>query len=310
MTEGVPSAHLRLDALIASARGLGAPALAIVYPVDAAPLIAAAEAAALGLLRPVLVGPAARIASAAMLAQVDIQGWRMVDTEDDPARTGAAAAARATALAKAGEVAGLVKGSLHSDTYLRAAFAKGAGLRTARRISHAFWFDCPRYHKPLIVADAVVNIAPNTLKKQHIIANAVSFAHSVGIAVPKVAIVSAVETPTAAVPTSVEAGALVAWARDNVANAIVEGPFAMDNAISLEAARIKGLRSEVAGDADILIVPNAETGNILYKSLVYLGGAECAGLVLGATVPIVLTSRADSARARVASCALAVLNIE
>lgn len=296
------ASHPRLAALIASARTAHPPAMAMVYPVDAAPLQAAQEAAAAGLVQPVLVGPRVRIQAVADQLKIDVGNWRIVDTEDAPR----AAADASVALARGGEVAALAKGSLHSDDLLRAVIAKSSGMHTDSRLSHCFWFDVPSYHKPLMIADAVVNVAPNLLKKQAIVANAVAFAARVGVPWPKVAILSAVETPTPAIPTTMEAAQLIAWCKDNVPTAQIDGPFAFDNAISRRAAQVKGITSAVAGDADLLLVPNLEAGNILYKSLVYMGHAECAGLVLGAKVPIVLTSRADSALARVGSCALAV----
>ncbi len=305
------SAHPRLDALIGRARDCidaerDPPALAIVYPVDAAPLQAAADAAQAGLITPVLVGPAARIQAAASARGISLAAWRVVDTEDVPR----AAADAAVSLARDGDVFALAKGSLHSDDLLRAVIAKSSGMHTKRKLSHAFVFDCPAYHKLLIVADAVVNISPSTRRKQDIIANATAFGQALGIAWPKLAILSAVETPTPLIPTTTEAAGLIAWAKEEIPAAQIDGPFAFDNAISKRAAEVKKIASTVAGDADILIVPNLEAGNILYKSLVYMGGAECAGLVLGAKVPIVLTSRADTPKARVASCALAILMMQ
>jgi phosphate acetyltransferase len=297
------AAHPRLDALVARAAHCGRRTMAVVYPTDEASLRAALDADALGFCKPVLVGPEVMIRAAAVQARIDITACTIVNTDPAPG----AAAEVAVALARTGEVSGLVKGGLHSDDLLRAVIAKSSGLHTTRRLSHAFVFDCPRYEKLLIISDAVVTVMPSLLKKQYILANAVAFAIALGIAAPKAAILSAVETPTPAIPNTVEAAALIAWAHANLPAAQVDGPFAFDNAISKRAAQIKGIHSAVAGDADILLMPNLEAGNILYKSLVYMGGAECAGLVLGAKVPIVLTSRADSPRARVASCALAAL---
>jgi phosphate acetyltransferase len=296
------SSHPRLAALTARAAGAKLP-MAFVYPVDAGSLQAVADAEAGGIVTPFVVGPRARMEAMAREHHLATGQWQWIDTEDVPR----ASADAAVALAREGRVRALAKGSLHSDDLLRAVIAKNSGMHTDSRLSHAFWFDCPRYDKPLIVADAVVNVAPNIVKKKAIIANAVAFAQAIGLAHPKVAILSAVETPTPAIPTTIEAATLIDWAKTYVPAAQIDGPFAFDNAISLHAAQIKGIVSPVAGQADILIVPNLEAGNILYKSLVYMGGAECAGLVLGARVPIVLTSRADSPAARVASCALAAI---
>ena len=202
----------------------------------------------------------------------------------------------------------MMKGSLHTDELMGAAVASKGGLRGARRISHVFVIDVPGHPRPLLIADAVINILPDLAAKRDIVQNAVDFARAIGISLPRVAILSAVETVNPAIAGSADAPALIEMARaGGISGAIVDGPFAMDNAISAEAARIKGIHSEVAGQPDILLVPGLEAGNILYKALVYLARGECAGLVLGAKVPIVLTSRADSIESRVASCALALL---
>ena len=213
------------------------------------------------------------------------------------------------ALAREGVVAALMKGSLHTDEYLGAIVHRSAGLRLREsRISHAFVFDLPRYHKLLALADCVVNIAPKPRTKQHILGNAVRLLRALGVAEPKVGIVTAVETVMAAIPATLDAQMLVEAARaGEFGAAIVEGPFGFDNAFSAEAARIKGMTSKVAGDADLLLMPDLNAGNMLYKSFVYVGGADCAGLVLGVQVPVILTSRADSQLARLASVALAVL---
>lgn len=258
-----------------------------------------------GIARPLLVGARELIARAAGAAQVDAGRFEAIDTAAGPKE----AAARAVALAGDGVAAALMKGSLHTDEYLGAIVSRGGGLLLRdTRVSHAFLFDLPRYHKLLALADCVVNVAPKPRAKHHILANAVQLLHTLGIAEPKVAVVTAVETVTEAIQATVDARLLVeASLNGEFGPAIVEGPFGFDNAFSAEAARIKGLKSHVAGDADLMVMPDLNAGNMLYKSFVYVGGAECAGLVLGVKVPVVLTSRADSQLARLASVALAVL---
>lgn len=301
-----PSSHPRLDTLVARARmgpaGDG-PAVALVYPCDALALQAAAAIEAAGIARPVLVGPREAIARAAAHAGIDVQRFEIAASVDVPAE----AAARAAALARAGAVQVLMKGSLHTDELMSAVVRRDGGLRGERRVSHAFVFDLPRYPKLLALADCVVNIAPDLRTKRDILSNAVELLQRIGVAVPKVGIVAAVETVNPAIPATLDAQALVAVARTDWPQACVEGPFGFDNAVSAEAARIKRIDSQVAGDADLLLMPDLNAGNMLYKSFTYIGGGDCAGLVLGARVPVVLTSRADSLRARVASVALAVL---
>jgi phosphate acetyltransferase/phosphate butyryltransferase len=301
------SEHPRLTELVARARERarhGAPALALVHPGDALAMQAAAAIRDAGIARPLLVGEHEEILSAAAQAEVDVGGFEIVAT----ATGGPAAAKRATALARDGVVAMLMKGSLHTDELMSAVVAKTDGLRGEGRITHAFVFDLPRYHKLLALADCVVNIAPNPKTKQHIVGNAVRMLQALGIKEPKVGVVAAVESVNPAIPATLDAQALVqAAAQGAWPGAIVEGPFGFDNAFSAEAARIKKITSRVAGDADLLIMPELNAGNMLYKSFVYVGGGDCAGLVLGAKVPIVLTSRADSAMARLASVALGVL---
>ncbi len=251
-----------------------------------------------------LIGPREAIVRAASSAGVDAAGFEIVATDGGPHE----AAARACELVHGGRVAALMKGSLHTDELMSAVVHKSTGLRGTTRISHAFVFDLPRYRKLLAVADCVVNIAPHLPAKRDILTNAIGLLQRLGIAEPKVGIVAAVETVNAAIPATVDARALVEESRAGAwPGAVVEGPLGFDNAISAEAARTKGIESVVAGDADLLLVPDLNAGNILYKSFVYIGGGECAGLVLGARVPIVLTSRADSLRARIASVALATL---
>lgn len=293
--------HPRLAALVqrAAARESAPPRLGIVWPCDALARDAADAIAAAGIATPVLVGPRARIGAAGFDGRFEI-----VDTGDEPV----AAARAAVALARAGELGVLMKGSLHSDELLSAVVARDAGLRAERRVSHAMWFDLPCYAKPVVLADTVVNIAPDVETKAHILANALDLLRALGTARPKVAIVTAVEVVNPAIPATLDAQALVARARTGeFGDAVVEGPFGFDNAFSAEVARIKGMDSAVAGDADLLLVPDLNAGNMLYKSFVHAAGADCAGIVLGTRVPIVLTSRADSAQARLASAALAVL---
>jgi phosphate acetyltransferase/phosphate butyryltransferase len=304
----VGHAHPHLHALIQRARSEAHAAaqrtLGIVYPCDAAALVAAARVVDEGIARPLLIGPREAILRAAGAAEIDAARFEIVATADGPR----AAAEHATVLARAGAVDALMKGSLHTDELMASIVHKGTGLRGASRISHAFLFDLPRYPKLLGLADCVVNIAPHLPAKRDILGNAIGLLQRLGIARPKVGIVAAIETVNPSIPATVDAQALVEMARHGAwPGAIVEGPLGFDNAISREAARIKGIASEVAGDADLLLVPDLNAGNILYKSFVYIGGGECAGLVLGARVPIVLTSRADSLTARLASVALAML---
>ena len=317
-------AHPRLQALIdcACAQAGSQPmALGIVHPCDALALQAARAIADAGIARPVLIGPRAAIQAAAQSAAIDIDRLEILEvspsstamapdagTAKNPDAGGAASARHATALVRDGAIAGLMKGSLHTDELMAAIVDKATGLRGPRRISHAFLFDLPRYHKLLALADCVVNINPNLATKRDIVGNAVALLQRLGIAQPKVAIVAAVETVNPAIPATLDAQALVAMANDGAwPGAIVEGPFGFDNAFSAEAARTKKMVSAVAGDADLMLMPDLNAGNMLYKSFNYVGGGDCAGLVLGAKVPVVLTSRADSLTARLASAALAVL---
>jgi phosphate acetyltransferase/phosphate butyryltransferase len=286
-------------------RAAGAlPVIGLVYPCDALALEAAGAIADAGIARPLLIGPPAVIVNAALACGVSPHRFEIAATTDEPA----AAAERAAALAAEGAIDALMKGSLHTDELMSAVVRKSSGLRGERRISHAFVFDLPRYPKLLAVADCVVNIAPNLPTKRDILANAVELLQRIGIEAPKVGIVAAVETVTHAIPATLDAQALVELSREGAfPGAIVEGPFGFDNVISAEAARIKKMQSRVAGDVDLIVVPDLNAGNILYKSFNYIGGGDCAGLVLGAKVPVVLTSRADSLQARVASVALAAL---
>lgn len=295
--------HQRFNAFISRAAGGTAVTLAVAHPCDAVAVEAAVEAAEAGLVRPILVGPQAKIERAAEAAGVDISGFERVDTPHSDA-----AAAAAVELVRCGKADLLMKGSLHTDELLRAVLDDRLGLKTKRRLSHVYLMDVPRHPKPLLITDAAVNIAPGLSEKRDIVQNAVDLAHVMGTALPKVAVLSAVETVNPAMPSTLEAAALCKMAqRGQITGALVDGPLAFDNAVSLQAAKDKGIVSEVAGDADILVVPDLEAGNMLAKQLTFLAGADAAGVVLGARVPIVLTSRADSARTRLASCAVAVL---
>jgi phosphotransacetylase len=278
---------------------LGAATVAIAWISEI--LVGAIEAAACGLVVPILVGPAARIREIATKSGIDLAGVEIVDVPHSHA-----AADQAVALVREGKAELLMEGSLHSDELLAAVVAQD-GLRTSRRVSHVFVMDIPTYHKVLIVTDAAINIAPTLDDKADICGNAIDLAIALGIARPKVAILAAVETVTSKMPSTIDAAALCKMAeRGQISGGVLDGPLAFDNAISKEAARIKNITSEVAGDPDILLVPDLEAGNILAKQLTFLANADSAGLVLGARVPIILTSRADSVRARIASCAIAM----
>jgi len=261
------------------------------------------EAGQKRLIVPILVGPIAKIREIAKKAGIDLGKTRLVDTAHSHA-----SAAKAVELVRQGEAELLMKGSLHSDELLSAVVAKETGLRTGRRISHVFIMDVPTYHKVLVVTDAAINIAPTLEDKADICQNAIDLAVSLGVKKPKIAILAAVETVNSKMQATLDAAALCKMAdRGQIKGGLLDGPLAFDNAISKEAARIKGIQSEVAGDPDILLVPDLESGNMLAKQLSFLANADSAGLVLGARVPIILTSRADSVRARIASCAVAML---
>ena len=299
--------HPRLQGLVERAREHarhGVPRIAIVHPCDALALQAAVAIDREGIGQPLLVGDPQAMARAAGAVGVDLSAFEQVHAGDG----GPGAAQRATALARDGAVAALMKGSLHTDELMSAVVHRDDGLRTERRISHAFVFDLPRYPKLLALADCVVNIAPDLRTKLDILGNAIGFLQRLGVERPKVGVVAAVESVNPQIPATLHARELVEHAgRGHWPGAVVEGPFGFDNVISAEAARIKGLQSEVAGDADLLLMPDLNAGNMLYKSFVYIGGGDCAGLVLGTRVPVVLTSRADSQQARLASAALALL---
>lgn len=289
--------------LLAAAQDAPRVRTAVVHPVDTVSLLGAVEAARAGLIEPVLVGPEAKIRQAAAQAQVDLAPFRLVPTAHSHA-----AADAAVALARTGEVGALMKGALHTDELMHAVVARDTGLRTGRRISHVFAMDVPTYPRPLLITDAAINVYPTLEDKRDIVQNAIDLAHALGIAAPRVAILSALETIYPKIPSTLEAAALCKMAeRGQITGAVVDGPMAFDLAVSEDAARTKGFVSPVAGQADILVVPDLEAGNMLAKQLEYLAEAQVAGIVLGARVPIMLTSRADGPLARLASCALAAL---
>ena len=295
--------HDGTRALLARAAGGAAVATAVVYPVDAASLLPVLDAAVAGLIVPVLIGPASQIQAVAKAAGVNIAAHHLIDAPDGPA-----AAAKAVALARAGEVALLMKGDLHTEELMHAVVAPDTGLRTARRISHVYLMDVPDYPRPLLVTDGAINITPTLADKVAIVQNAIDLAHVMGIAQPRVAILAAVEIVNDRMRSTLDAAALCKMAdRGQIIGGLLDGPLAFDNAINEAAAAEKGIVSPVAGRADILVVPDLEAGNMLAKQLTFLAGAEAAGVVLGARVPIILSSRADSARTRLASCALGVL---
>src|SRR5688572_8322166 len=276
---------------------------AVAHPCEASALAGAIEAGEKGLITPILVGPAAKIHDVASDARISLGSVRIVDTAHSHE-----SAAQAVALVRSGEAELLMKGSLHTDELLGAVVARETGLRTGRRISHVFIMDVPTYHKVLIVTDAAINITPALDDKADICQNAIDLAKALGLDTPKVAILAAVETVNSKMPSTIDAACLCKMAdRGQIKGGLLDGPLAFDNAISKQAADIKGIVSEVAGDPDILLVPDLEAGNILAKQLSFLANADSAGLVLGARVPIILTSRADNVRARIASCGVAVL---
>jgi phosphate acetyltransferase len=275
----------------------------VAHPCDESSLSGAIEAHRAGLIVPILVGPAAKIKKLAKDMRLDIGSVEIVDASHSHA-----AAAKAVALVREGKAELLMKGSLHSDELLSEVAKRETGLRTSRRISHVFIMDVPTHPQTLFITDAAVNIAPDLLAKRDIVQNAIDLYRSLGLGVPKVAILSAVETVTVAIPSTIDAAALCKMAdRGQITGGELDGPLAFDNAISPEAAEIKGIRSPVAGQAQILVVPDLEAGNMLAKNLSFLTKADAAGIVLGARVPVILTSRADSVRTRLASCAVASL---
>jgi phosphate acetyltransferase len=295
--------HEKYDRLIEAARALDTIPTAVAHPCDASSLSAALDAARLGLIRPILVGPREKIEAAARECGLDLGGCEIVDAPHSHA-----AAEKAVELVREGKAEALMKGSLHTDELMAAVVRKDTGLRTARRISHCFVMDVPGHEDALIISDAAVNIAPTLEVKIDIVQNAIDLAHALGQPEVRVAILSAMETVNPKVPSTIEAAALCKMAdRGQITGGILDGPLALDNAIDMEAAGIKKIVSPVAGRANVLIVPNLEAGNMLAKSLSFLAQADSAGIVLGAQVPIILTSRADSVTARLASCAVAVM---
>jgi phosphate acetyltransferase len=293
----------KFDDLLKRCKGLEPIPTAVAHPCEASALAGAVEAAEEGLIKAILVGPAAKIRAIAKEAKVKLGDAEIIDTAHSHD-----AAAQAVQLVREGKAELLMKGSLHTDELLGAVVSREAGLRTGRRMSHVFLMDVPTYHKPIIVTDAAINISPTLEDKVDICQNAIDIAHVMGVKKPKVAILAAVETVTSKMPATIDAAALCKMAdRKQITGALLDGPLAFDNAISKEAAKTKGIASEVAGDPDILLVPDLEAGNMVAKLLAYLASAESAGLVLGARVPIILTSRADGVRSRIASCAVAML---
>lgn len=298
--------HDRYEAFIRDAQRRPALRTAIVHPCSPEAIQAAVEARDENLLDPVLIGPEAKIRAAA-----DAAGRSLAGIAIEPVEHSHAAAARAVEWGAAGKVAALMKGSLHTDELLGAVVAPGSGLRTERRVSHVYVMDVPAYGKPLVITDAAINIAPTLEHKRDICQNAIDFLRIMGVETPRVAILAAVETVNPKMQTTLDAAALTVMAtRGQITGGVVDGPLAFDNAINLAAARTKGIVSPVAGRADILLVPDLEAGNMLAKQLMYFAGADGAGLVLGARVPIILTSRSDSLRVRLASAALAKLVAE
>jgi phosphate acetyltransferase len=293
----------KYEKVLERCRALDPIVTAVAHPCEASALAGAMDAAAKGLISPILVGPAAKIQEVAAANGIDLGKTRIVGAAHSHG-----SAAAAVALVRQGEAELLMKGSLHTDELLAAVVARETGLRTGRRLSHVFIMDVPTYHKVLLVTDAAINIAPTLEDKTDIVQNAIDFAVSLGATRPKVAILAAVETINSKMPATIDAAALCKMAeRGQIKGGILDGPLAFDNAISQDAARTKGITSEVAGDPDILLAPDLEAGNILAKQLTFLANADSAGVVLGARVPIILTSRADSVRSRIASCAVAVL---
>jgi phosphate acetyltransferase len=296
--------HAKYERLVETARALEKAPTAVAYPCDEPSLRGAVEAQHTGLLTAILVGPRARIHDVARRAKIDISGIELLETEDSEA----AAAAAAVRLASEGRAQMLMKGSLHTDEIMGAVVKREAGLRTKRRISHCFVMDVPAIDRAIIVTDAAINISPSLEDKVDIVQNAIDLCHALGREKPLVAILSAMETVNPKVPSTIEAAALCKMAeRGQITGGILDGPLALDNAIDLAAARIKKIDSPVAGKADVLVVPDLEAGNMLAKSLTFMADADAAGIVLGARVPVILTSRADSVMTRLASCAVAAL---
>jgi phosphate acetyltransferase len=295
--------HEKYERLIAATQNLPALATAVAHPCDESSLRGALEAAQEGMITPILVGPKDKIKAIGARLGLDIAGFEIVDVAHSQM-----AADKAVELVRAGKAELLMKGSLHSDELLGAVTKRETGLRTGRRISHVFVMDVPTHAQTLFITDAAVNIAPDLMAKRDIVQNAIDLYTGLGLGTPKVAILSAVETVNPSIPSTIDAAALCKMAdRGQITGGVLDGPLAFDNAISSEAARIKGIASPVAGQAQILVVPDLEAGNMLAKNLSFLSNADAAGIVLGARVPVILTSRADNVRTRMASCAVAML---
>ena len=295
----------KYEQMLAKCKSLSPVPTAVAHPCEKSALTGAIEAADLGLIVPILVGPRDKIEATAKSAGVDISRYEIVDTPHSHA-----SAVKAVELLREAKAELLMKGSLHTDELMSAVVSREGGLRTGRRISHVFVMDVPTYHKVLLITDGAINIAPTLEDKVDICQNAIDLIVALGVAVPKVAILSAVETVTSKIPSTIDAAALCKMAeRGQITGAILDGPLAFDNAISKEAAKTKGIHSPVAGDPDILLAPDLEAANMLAKQLSFLANADSAGLVLGTRVPIILTSRADSVRARIASCGVAMLAV-
>jgi phosphate acetyltransferase len=295
--------HEKYQRLIDACKSMPPTPTAVAHPCDASSLEGAMEAAKLGLIVPILVGPRERILAVAASSKLDLSGVQIVDAPHSEA-----AAAMAVQLVREGKAEALMKGSLHTDEIMAAVVKRDTGLRTSRRVSHCFVMDVPDHPDALIITDAAVNIAPTLEDKVHILQNAIDLGHAMGLPEVRVAILSAMETVNPKVPSTIEAAALCKMLdRGQITGALVDGPLALDNAINLGAAKIKKINSPVAGRANVLLVPNLEAGNMLAKSLSFLAGADSAGIVLGAKVPVILTSRADSVLSRLASCAVAVM---
>ncbi len=297
-----PDFHV-FQKFIERCQNLPAITTAVVWPLSDVALSGAFEAAAAGLIEPTLIGPEAALRALAAKIGVDISKFPIVEAE-----TESQAAAKAVAICRAGNAQALMKGSLHTDELLKPAMARDTGLRTSRRVSHVFIMDTPAYARTLLITDAAINITPELEDKVHIVQNAIDLAHALGIPEPKVALLSAVETVNPKIQSTLDAAALCKMAgRGQITGGVLDGPLSFDTAVSAKAAKIKKLVSPVTGQADILVVPDLESGNMLAKQLEYLGGAQLAGIVLGARVPAILTSRADSAQTRLVSCAVAAL---
>lgn len=306
----LPEGHLhelgaQYQKLIDATHDLAPVTTAVVHPCDAMSLTGAIEAASQGLILPILIGPRAKIIAAAAEAAQSLEGVEIIDVPHSHA-----AAERAVELVRKGGAAAIMKGKLHTDELMSAVIDAAAGLRTERRMSHIYVLDVPHYPKPLFITDAAINIAPDLTTKADIVQNAIDLAQALGVATPKVAILSAVETINPKMVSTMDAASLCKMAeRGQITGGVLDGPLAFDNAVSKVAAQAKGIISDVAGDADILVAPDLEAGNMIAKQLIYLAGAEAAGIVIGARVPVILTSRSDGALSRLASCALAQLYI-